>query len=176
MSTYVEWRAGMILTPERLTGRQHNKVTKDADETVTSSTTYQNDNHLLFAVEANTTYFIKVVLGFGGLTAADIKTRWSIPAGATGFKWCIGPTVGTTDRENTNMINAVHAAATDRAYGCMSTVAGSISAEAQTAVEYHSLVTAGTAGTVQLEWAQNTANATGTTLRADSYIEWVPVA
>lgn len=38
------------------------------------------------------------------------------------------------------------------------------------------LRTSGTAGTLQLRWAQNTSNGTGTVRETDSYIKAAPVA
>lgn len=177
-TTYPVWRAGMKLTLARLQAMRWTYVLKTADETVTSSTTMQNDNDLVIPVEANATYYARVHLAFGGLSGADIKTQWTVPTGTTGLKFSRGPEIGTTDRQDTNMISAVHNLTTVRNYGCMSTLAANISGEAQIANEFLRIVTSSTAGNVQLQWAQNTSNATGTVMRGDpmSFIMWKRVA
>src|SRR5574341_1924364 len=62
---------------------QQNFVRKTADESVTSSTTLQDDDHLVIAVEANTNYFIEAFLIYDGDAAGDFKFTFSVPAGAT---------------------------------------------------------------------------------------------
>lgn len=169
--TFPDWRWGMKLTPARLTARQPNSIVKGTLETVTSSTTYQDDNELLFPVEPNAHYFAMFILNISGATGGDIKTRYSVPAGTTGFKWCMGPTVGATDRENTNMVSAVHGFATDRPYGTVAVSGAGIAVR-----EYLRIQTAGTAGNVVLQWAQNTSSASATTMDVDSHALWWRVA
>src|ERR687895_1187516 len=168
---YPDWRWGMKLTPDRLTALQPGSVVKQTLESVTSSTTYQDDNELAFPAEANAHYFVMAVLGVDGATGGDIKTRWSVPASATGFRWCMGPPAGSADRENTNLVSAVHGFTTDRAYGTVAASGASIAAR-----EYLRVLTAGTAGAVTLQWAQNTSSATATAVIAGSYLIWWRVA
>jgi hypothetical protein len=165
--TYPDWRWGMKLTPARLAARQPNRVVKATLEGVTSSTTYQDDNELLFPVVANAHYFVMVLFNVNGATGGDIKTRYSVPAGATGFKWCMGPQVGSADRENTNMVSAVHNPGTDRPYG---TVAASTAAIAVR--EYLRVQTAGASGNVVLQWAQNASSGTTTSVDVFSSLMW----
>jgi hypothetical protein len=169
MSVYPIWRAGMKLSESRLEAMQWTYLSKSADETVTSSTTLQNDNDLFFSVAANATYYIRAHLDFGGLTAADFKCAYTFPALSDGRKICLGPQSGTTDRQDTTMCTTYHALGTERNYGCMSTVAGDIPNEGMFAIEHVLLQTGANAGTFQLQWAQVTSNATATELRIDSF-------
>jgi len=62
-------------------------IDKPSDESVTSSTVIQNDNHLKFNAEANTDYWIKVHLIVNGADiSAGIQPGYYGPAGAT-FDW-----------------------------------------------------------------------------------------
>ena len=58
-------------------------VIKSANETVTSSTALQNDNELLFAIDANKTLAFDFVLFVSGFVGGEIKTSFTIPAGVT---------------------------------------------------------------------------------------------
>jgi hypothetical protein len=63
-------------------------VDKPSDESVTSSTTLQNDNHLKFTAAANTNYWVKAYIMIDGAdTAGGIQLGWYGPADAT-FDWC----------------------------------------------------------------------------------------
>lgn len=168
MTVYPTWAAGTRLTAEKMTAGQTVLIQKTADETVTSSTTLQNDDELFFTVAANGVYVADLYLfayqGAAASTAIDINGDWSIPSGTIGWKWCFGPTVGMTDRENTAGVFALHGLATDRAYGLDSSSRG-------IAAHEHLMFTVGsTAGTVQYRWAQNTSNANGTTVGALSHL------
>lgn len=167
---YPEWRAGMKVTQARIAGMQWNTIVKQALEGVTSSTVYQDDDELIVPVEANAKYIIRFHLVANGATGGDIKCRFSVPSGTTGLRWAIGPTVGSTDRENTNMVSAVHAFTTDRPYG---TVAASN--QGITIVETLTVVTSSTAGNVVLQWAQNTSSATQTNIQDGSFVVWIRI-
>lgn len=58
-------------------------VAKTADESVSSSTTLQDDNHLTTFVAANATYRVKAVLIYDGEAFGGLKTNWVAPASAT---------------------------------------------------------------------------------------------
>ncbi|WP_157251031.1 hypothetical protein [Nonomuraea typhae] len=63
-------------------------VDKPSDESVASSTTMQNDNHLKFNAVATTNYWIKSYLMIDGAdTGGGIQLGWYGPSGAT-FDWC----------------------------------------------------------------------------------------
>lgn len=170
MGTYPVWYAGMKVTQARLSAMEWNTAIKSADEQVTNSTTYQDDNELLVPVVANAEYYMRFHLAVDGAQAGDIKMRFGVPAGATGFRWCQGPTVGSTDRENTNMAVPVHGFTTDRPYGSFAATNASIAV-----IERLHVQTAGTAGNVVLQWAQNTLSGTATAIIASSFVTWLRV-
>ena len=59
------------------------KVVKSADETVSNSTTLQNDDELLFTVSANTTYHGVLFLLSNSSAVSDFKCAFSVPTAAT---------------------------------------------------------------------------------------------
>lgn len=60
-------------------------VRKTADESVTSSTALQDDDHLLFSVGAGETYFVQFWLIAEATTAADIQLAVNVPTGTSGW-------------------------------------------------------------------------------------------
>lgn len=139
-------------------------VTKATDQTLTqSSTTLQNVTGLAFAVGANETWFVEVFLR---LTAAsnnsDFKSAWDGPAGATAER-SLGATTGAwTVVASTSAPNAPADLTTASAFGSRAGASFSQSAGW--------FATAGTAGTFQLQMAQNTAQAENNTIRAGSFL------
>ncbi|MFD1309725.1 hypothetical protein [Streptomyces kaempferi] len=139
---------------------------KPSNETVTSSNTLQNDDHLTATLDANSVYRIYLMLNFGGLTAGEIKTSWTTPASATGFKSCMGPGSDSTTRDTaatTTMRYGIHNFTTTVNYGCNDT---SLFVHA---IE-QGIVTTTTGGTFVLQWAQQTSFATGSIMAAGSYL------
>lgn len=61
------------------------RVVKPSDESVTSSTTLQNDDHLLVAMGVNEVWFADFVLRVidNSSGAADFKLAFTVPTGAT---------------------------------------------------------------------------------------------
>ncbi|MFJ4926832.1 hypothetical protein [Streptomyces sp. NPDC088736] len=139
---------------------------KPSNETVTSSTTLQNDDHLTATLDANSVYRIYMLLNFGGVTAGEIKTSWTTPASATGFKSCMGPGSDSTTRDTgatTTMRYGIHNFTTTVNYGCNDT---SLLVHA---IE-QGIVTTTTGGTFVLQWAQQASSATGSIMAAGSYL------
>jgi len=152
-------------------------VLKAADETVTNSATVQSDNHLLFTASANAKYLVDIALFVSqdaNAVGADFKFGFSMPASAS---WSGGDglpdlTVGTTAAGDGNWTALLAASAATRACG-LDGNSGNITGLSFTVL----IVTAGTAGTVTLQWAQNTATAgVGTTVKANSWLRAERVA
>jgi len=62
-------------------------VRKTADETVNNSNVLQNDDHLLFAIEANEVWLVEVyLLQLSVSVDSDIKLGWAYPANCS-IKW-----------------------------------------------------------------------------------------
>lgn len=139
---------------------------KASDESVTSSATLQNDDSLLLSVEANATYELAAHIAYVGNTTGDIKFAFTWPSGSTLY-WS-----GKGGVES------------DAGYGASGSTRQSVSFgdASGTAVAYTGsttvlsvhimgcLVTSSIAGTLQLQWAQNTSNGTATTVKAGSFL------
>jgi hypothetical protein len=134
-------------------------VVKPTDESVTSSTTMQNDNDLLVSLVANATYKFECYLDYEGGTqgASDIKWQWAIPAGTNlHYQPLFVGTTGNIAGASTFGAATVGTARTNgAAFLCAIGMSGGI-------------IVGSTAGTLQLQWAQNTSSATATTVHASS--------
>jgi hypothetical protein len=140
-------------------------VVKPASETVTASTTLQDDDDLLYSLAASSTYEVEVFLIVSNSTAGDVKTAFSIPSGATGSRLCVGPTdtaAAFTSRTQTQMRLTAHGWATSVAY--------QIDTSNVVIVERGIIVTS-SAGTLKLQWAQNASSGTGTKVETNSYLK-----
>ncbi|MGW3499371.1 hypothetical protein ACWDMY_01315 [Streptomyces globisporus] len=125
-------------------------VRKTADESVTSSTTLQNDNHLVLPVVANATYSLFLMCIFSGGTVGDIKFDWTVPTG-TVLRW--SDQTGTSGLHSNVDVYSAPGGTTQVAFQVWATV-----------------VTSGTAGNIQFRWAQNASDATATIVRANSHL------
>lgn len=133
---------------------------KTANEAVTSSTTFQDDNDFFFSVEANSLYWVELWLSMTGSASGDFKMQWTVPASTTGIRWrstlVTGATADTEDKAQMDTI----------AGG--SSASGILGSGSSYLNENLSVDTAGTSGTAQMQWAQNGSNATPTTILAGS--------
>lgn len=140
-------------------------IIKTADESVTSSTTMQDDNHLFVTVAAGADYWVQVYLTYEGDLAGDLKVGWSGPSGAT-LDW---------------MSDSLSSAVTDT--NCRGIVSRSLQAISSTpapgalgagilavAVPRGILRVGVNAGTLQLRWAQLASSATPTIVKAGSLL------
>ena len=140
-------------------------IIKDSNEQVTSSTAVQNDNDIIFSLQANSIYEIEFH-GSAYSTSAtpDIKLKWVVTGGASALtaRVCMG--LGTTETDHTNgvMRCSRHTIATEVPYGV---VAGATSCE----IFEKFIVSTSTAGTLTLQWAQNTSNATAVGLSTSTF-------
>jgi hypothetical protein len=156
------WAAGQRVLASTLAAMLPDVIIKPSDEPVTSSTTLQNDDHLLFSVAANATYILDAYLITSGATAAtgDLKIDWTVPAGTT-MRYTSSGVVASSP--------AVQYEATVNTPGASRTIGTNGSADMGVPLRAV-IVTSATAGTVQLRWAQNTSNATPTIIRANSWL------
>lgn len=139
---------------------QVNFIDKPSDESVTSSTTLQDDNDFAFAVEANARYAVWGLFLFNAGTTPDFKFQWSLPSGAT-----IDGLV--TELGATHVWNAFSEAASKTLPGSGADLPELFMA---------TLITGGTPGTAQLRWAQNTSDGGATTMKSGSYVAWQKVS
>lgn len=134
------------------------RVYKTFTETVNNSATMQNDDELFLAVAASTTYVFNCMLVYSSNTTADFKFAWTYPTGATAQYLLLGTALSGT---------ALSTFQRDAAAGGI--LEGSVSNQAILMTGTWTIST--TAGTLQLQWAQNTANASNTQVLLGSYLE-----
>ena len=133
-------------------------VRKTADEIVNNSTTLQNDDALLAALAANEVVAFQCAIHLTSGVTPDIKVAFTVPSGAT-LRWGM---VGNADPS----INQTSVGASGT--GILAQTAG-------VALPGHILlsgtvVNGANAGNLQLQWAQNTADASDTTVLANSWL------
>ena len=128
-------------------------VHKAADETVNNSTTLQNDDHLLFAVGANDIWVFHLWFIVETGTTPDFKFAFAVPSGGACI-YCMD-------------INGVYLRPLEDA-----TTAKTLAQTATPGIFNRLLryVGGGTAGNLQLQWAQNTAEVSNTILKENSLL------
>lgn len=167
MVAYPTFYSGQRLTAALLTAVLPQSVVKAADESVTSSTTLQDDNHLILALAANATYIVEGGLFYDGqFNAGNLKMTWSLPASSTLYWSANGPATGGTAAYASNAVTSGNI--TVGTYG----TGGS-----KTTCQINANIsTAGTAGNMTLRWAQDASNATPTTIYAKSWLRAIRIA
>jgi hypothetical protein len=146
-----EWQAS-----NRLTKVEPIVARKTATETVNNSAAMQNDDELLWAVAANTLYRFELHLFYISDATPDFKFQFTVPAGAV-MRWGY-MAVDTAlafkhpGYQNEATVGVAGGDGTDRYIIINGIVA-----------------TVGTAGTLRLQWAQNTANASNTSVKDNSF-------
>ena len=161
MTAIANINAGARITAAMMQGIAPLAVVKPSDESVTSSTTLQNDNDLVVAVSANASYLFYCYLDYEGGTggSSDLKFEWVVPSGATLRFSLIG-----TDASNATLI------ATTKSDTTAYTLRSAGAATLQAATMVGTLVTSSSSGNLQLEWAQNTSSGTATKVHAQSFL------
>lgn len=139
------------------TDRASASVRKATNEAITSSTTLQDDNELLFAAGSNQTwvYEVNYIYTTGASGTPDIRVGMNGPTGAT----CVYQVSDIAHAGNFAAGSTACNTAVVVATTATGTKGGSISG---------SVTTAATAGNVVFRWAQGTSNATATTVVAGS--------
>ena len=159
MTAIASIAAGARITAAMMQGIAPLSVVKPSDESVTSSTTLQNDNDLVVAVSANASYLVFCYLDYEGASAGDLKFSWSVPTSATMRFTIIGQTAASaaqtavTGSESTSYTVGADAAATLNAVLMVGT-----------------LVVSSSSGSLQLQWAQGTSSGTATKVHAQSVL------
>ena len=132
-------------------------IRKTADETVNNSKALQNDDHLLFAVTATEVVSFAVVLKFISATATpSLQVSFAVPAG------------GSVVLHSSADIGVL--AATTGVLAGGSAFVFDTNASARYAILWGLYVAGGTAGNVQLQWAQNVATVEDTKILTNSHI------
>jgi hypothetical protein len=137
-----------------------------ADLVKNNSNTFSDATGLAFAAEANGRYLVECFLAYQSDATRDIKFQWTSPAGTTGW-WAAdginagdaGGAVGQVNRQTLAAVGGIHGFNGENGAG--------INVNAKPVAMF---LIGGTAGTVQLQWAQLTAGAFNSTLLAGSCI------
>lgn len=138
---------------------------KAADQTVTNSTTFVDDNDIVTpALPAGSVWEVEGLLAYDDSTAGDFKFQFASPAGTT-FVWnSMGAGTGASTSP-VNMGSSIGSASSLYALG-------GVGAGTQIPAVIRGILTIGaTAGVFKLQWAQNTADAATLTLRTGSYVK-----
>jgi hypothetical protein len=129
---------------------------KTGAESVTSSTTVQDDDHLAFDIPANQTWRAKYEILLTAAGSTDARLKFTLPSGAT------ASATGTYARASDNSTTETSDATTE--FVVTISNAANSTHNALLCI-YLRVVNSSTAGTVQLQWAQGTSNATSLTFR-----------
>lgn len=138
-------------------------VDKTADETVTSSTTLQNDDHLFFSVVAGQTYAFEInLIADCASASADLKVSLTFPTGTMSATFlALDPAVASGD------IGSMVFADSPSLTSGVSTFVGATTSGGS-GVRLSGRFVCTVSGTVRLQWAQNASSASGVTVRAGS--------
>lgn len=143
-------------------GGSGTRVTKASNESVSSSTTLQNDNELTFNIAASGAYrFSGVIIASSASGTPDMHCSFTVPTNAS-LLWFF--TAGSSSVSTTS------------GGGTVSNTTGgaiNINSAEDTIIHVEGLVVAaGTGGAVTFVWAQNTSNGTATTVEAGSFLAY----
>lgn len=141
---------------------------KTVFEDVTANTALQNDDELFVSVLANTVYEVRMVLFYDGDPGGDLKIQFTAPSGAV-LPFAASGMAVTAAGYGDDQVGAFDLTTATVGFGAIGvgTTCGLIVAG--------TLVTSGTAGTLQLQWAQRTAFATRTRIFQNSFLSLMSV-
>lgn len=138
-------------------------VQKSSTDNITSSTTLISDSQLILSL---TTGLWRVVanIGVAGPAAGDIKLAWLFGGGAAqaSTRQCRGPATNNAGSDTTSMRMSQHNWTTAIAYGCDGSLTSAVE-------EIGMVLVTGSSGTMTLQFAQNTSNASATSVTSNSY-------
>ena len=141
-------------------------VRKTADESVTSSAVLQNDDHLLYTISAAGTYVIDLVAyaTSAANAAGDLGVGFTFPTG-TFYLGGQGPDIGlASGNVQTGQWGANVAYTTGALFNVYGLSTGA------NMIWLHGLFVATATGTLQFQWAQQTSNASASTIKAGSHM------
>ena len=163
---FKQWTDEEVLTEQDLDRFliQQISVIKTTNQTVTSSTILVPDNELIVPLLGNSQYWLEVFLIYDAIQAADLKLGWFYPTGAT-IDWSHGGLRGGA----TSAVDQISRTYLDETgfpwIGGPSATSGT-----NAIVIGEGIITTASSGNLQLRFCQNTSNATGTVLLANSLI------
>lgn len=154
--------AGQIPTANQVATFRPNVAVKVADQTINNSAALVNDAELAVPVVANVTYHFECRLLVNSNSTANFKSLFTFPSGLTMLYTTMAIGVGGSvwglfeaDQTTTTVVGGAGANRSTMLWGIVNV--GS------------------TAGTLQIQWAQNVANVSNTIMRAGSYLNLTQV-
>lgn len=141
---------------------QQQIVIKTADESVTSSITVQDDNHLTMTLNANENYWLDGLLIVDGALAGDFRLQFVVPSGTV--RWL-------SDAGDSAITATLMEIDRNWKAGSLTTIMGTVASGTSTVVPVMGIIrTAASGGTFKLQWAQGTSSATATRVFTDSFL------
>lgn len=134
--------------------KQIQLVEKTVDETVNNSAVLQNDDTLVTTAEPSSKYDFRLWMVINSGTTPDFKMAWTAPSGST-LSWSV-------QEGNTVIVAAV----LQGPFNLASVVPINGAGSDQMIIVEGLLTTGVIGGPLQLQWAQNTANASNTSVKA----------
>ena len=171
------WSVGELLTATLMNAQLRDMIDfvltekvvykrKTADETVTASTTHQDDDALFATVAANSFYDVTLRLKFSSSSTADLSFSFNMPTLANFDFFGPGPSsAATSDSTGVRLANFSW---TGPGPGSGFTEYGGLGGDAGALIR-GMLTTGSSGGTFGLKWAQNSASGS-TIMRARSYM------
>ena len=151
------WVPGQILSSSDVNSwLAPNGVIKQADQSVTSSSTPISDTELVLPVAASAQYMFQLFLDYEGgtLGSSDLRVLWGLPSGAF-------MRINAKYRDNVGNIHE------DLVNDATTVICGSNGAGVLRSAEFTgTLIMGSTAGNMQLRWAQGTISGTATIVHA----------
>lgn len=144
-------------------------LVKDSNTARTNTTTLVDDPQLAFAVGGGQIWRVEADVYFAAPLAGDLRVGLSLPSGATGRMAASGAGIGATTYLNDTA--ASYSAVLPDTYGCP---VGGNGADGRALVT--ATIRTTTAGTVTMQFCQDTANGSATTIYANSFLKAVRVA
>nr|WP_157554045.1 hypothetical protein [Herbidospora sakaeratensis] len=145
-------------------------VVKPSDESVSSSTTLQNDDHLILSLPTNSTFIMDAMIIYLSPGNADFKGAWSGPSGAT-LQWF-------TDAGSSAETVGVHAV--NRIVYQISETTSILAPGLDPFLMCYKpkgiLTTGGSNGNLTFRWAQATSQASAAVAKAGSWIRLHKIA
>lgn len=168
---YPQPLAGQRITAGLLRSMLPQTVRKTADTSRSATTTFADDDHLSFSAEASAVYTMVGWIKYFADPTPDVKIQFTVPTGCLGeWAWMMPGSgtaaTGTTGYSIRTETNDVTGSRTG--YG---------TSDSQHFTPISGLFRMSTtAGSITLQWAQNTSNATATVLYTDSWLAFQRIA
>lgn len=153
-------------------------IEKTADESLTSTTTFGDDDEITLPGLTAGTYEGEGEIWYVGTSASahDIKTRWAWPSGSGGtFTWSgIGlhtEWANSASNRDVEVNGSLRGTTSPSGQAEFGTVTG-----ANKVAKFTIRMTVAATGTLTLQWAPNTSNATALTVKAGTWLTLRKVA